>query len=83
MNADAKALPSLDLSSANIDVLHLRPSLRVINQLNFSFFLFLVKRRSFLKLPTFDETRRRIGSLALHLRPERITFRKALLLKTI
>ena len=58
MNPDAKALPSLDLSSsATTDVLHLRPSLRVENQLNFPF-LFLVKRRSFLKLPTFDETRR-------------------------
>ena len=39
MNQDVKALPSLDLSSANIDVLHLRPSLRVKNQLNFSFFI--------------------------------------------
>ena len=60
MNPGAKALLSIDLSSgsATTDVLHLRPSLRVEKQLNFRFFLFLVKRRSFLKLPTFDETRR-------------------------
>ena len=57
MNQDVKALPSLDLSSANIDVLHFRRSLRVKNQLNFSFF---ISRQAplVLKLPTFDETRR-------------------------